>query len=133
MNAGDEVCIEPSRFASVFLDSAARRFESVQVHPLSEWDRRRTVWDQVRAAVRSPTAARAVEQSLREARERWTDADGALDEAAWSDWVRAVLANEWNASGSDLQILEPAARNGLLERVLSWHLHVLKQTTGAIP
>ena len=133
MKAGDEVCVEPSRFASVFLDSTARRFEPVQVHPLSEWDRRRTVWDQVRAAVPSPTAARAVEQSLREARERWTDADGALDEAAWSDWVRAVLANEWNASGSDLQILEQAARNGLLERVLSWHLHVLKQTTGATP
>lgn len=130
---GDEVCVEPSRFASLFIDSTARRFEPVQVHPLSEWSLRRATWDRVRAATPSLTAARAVEQSLREARERWTDADGALDETAWSAWVRAVLANEWNASERDLNDLEQAARDGLLERVLSWHLHVLKQTTGATP
>lgn len=133
LKAGDEVCVDPSRYASVFLDSTARRFEPVQVHALSEWDRRRAVWDQVRAAVPSPTAARAVEQSLREARERWTDADGALDETAWSAWVCTVLANEWNANERDLKDLEQAARDGLLERVLSWHLHVLKQTTGVTP
>jgi hypothetical protein len=132
LKAGDEVCVEPSRYASVFLDSTARRFEPVQVHPLSEWDRRRAVWDRVRA-VPSPSAARAVEQSLRDARERWTDADGVLNETAWSEWVRAVLANEWNASERDLNDLEQAARDGVLERVLSWHLHVLKQTTGATP
>jgi hypothetical protein len=133
LEVGDEVSVEPSRFASLFLDSTARRFEPVQVHPLFEWDRRRTIWEQVRTTVPSPTAARAVEQSLREARARWTDSDGALDEAAWNDWVHAVLANEWSASGRDLQDLEEAARDGLLERVLSWHLHVLKQTTGVTP
>jgi hypothetical protein len=133
LKADDEVCVEPSRFVSVFLDSTARRFEHLQVHPLSEWERRRIVWDQVGKVAPSLTAARAVEQSLREARERWTDADGSLDTAAWSAWVRAVLANEWNASERDLNDLEQAARDGLLERVLSWHLHVLKQTTGATP
>lgn len=133
VKAGDEVCVAPSRFVSMFLDSTARRFEPVQVHPLSEWDRRRTLWEHVGKAVPSLTAARVVEQSLREARERWTDADGALDETAWSAWVRAVLANEWNASERDLSDLEQAARDGLLERVLSWHLHVLKQEIGATP
>lgn len=130
---GDEVFVEPSRFASVFLESTARRFEPVEVHPLSEWDRRRTAWDQVGKTAPSLTAARAVERSLREARERWTDADGSLDETAWSTWVRAVLANEWNARARDLNALEHAARDGLLERVLSWHLHVLKQKTGVNP
>ena len=133
LKVDDEICVEPSRFAALFLDSTARRFEPVQVHPLSEWDRGHTVWERVRAAVPSLTAARAVEQSLREARECWTDADGALDETAWSAWVRAVLANEWNASERDLNDLEQAARDGLLERVLSWHLHVLKQSTGVTP
>lgn len=133
LKAGDEVCVEPSRYALVFLDSTARRFEPVQVHPLAEWDRHREVWDQVLAAVPSPTAALAVEQSLRDARERWTDADGVLDETAWSEWVRAVLANEWNASERDLNDLEQAARDGVLERVLSWQLHVLQPTTGATP
>lgn len=131
LKAGDDVCVAPSRFASVFLDSTARRFEAVRVHPLSEWDRRRTIWEHVGRAAPSLTAARAVEQLLREARERWTDADGALDETTWSGWARAVLANEWNVSERDLSVLEQAAREGLLERVLSWHLHVLKQTTGA--
>lgn len=129
LKADDEICVEPSRFSSVFLDSTARRFEPVRVYPLSEWDRRRTLWDQVRIAVPSPTAARAVEQALREARERWTDAEGVLDEVVWSDWVRAVLANEWSARDQDFQDLEQAARDGLLERVLTWHLHVLKPTT----
>lgn len=135
LKVDDEVYVDPSHFASLFLDSTARRFEPVQEHPhpLSEWDRRRIVWDQVGKAVPSLTAARAVEQLLREARERWTDPDGALDEAAWSAWVRAVLANEWNANERDLPDLEQAARDGLLERVLSWHLHVLKQTTGVTP
>lgn len=134
----NEVLVEPSRYASVFLDSTARRFDPVEVHPLSEWCRRRTVWKQVRKAAPSVTAARAVEQSLREARDRWTDADGTLDETAWKAWVRAVLVNEWNASGPDLNELERAACEGagspsgtpqsVLERVLDWHLHVLKQT-----
>ncbi len=132
LRIGDEVCVEPSRFAAVFLDSTARRFDPVEVHPLSEWDRRRTVWDQVRAAAPSLTTAHAVEQLLREARERWTDANGALDETAWKAWVRAVLVNEWNASGRDLNDLEQAACDGVLERVLGWHLRVLKQTTGAM-
>lgn len=132
LKPNDEVFVEPSRYASVFLDSTARRFEPIAVHPLSEWDRRRAVWDQVGKAAPSLTAARAVEQSLREARERWTDENGVLDCAAWSAWVHAVLANEWNAK-EHLQDLEHAARDGLLERVLSWHLHVLKQTTGVTP
>src|SRR5690606_34941396 len=134
----DIVCVEPSRYASVFLDSTARRFDPVEVHPLSEWSRRRSVWKQVLKTAPSVTAARAVEQSLREARDRWTDADGTLDETAWKAWVRAVLVNEWNASGPDLNELERAACEGagspsgtpqsVLERVLDWHLHVLKQT-----
>lgn len=133
LKPGDEVSIEPSRFASVFLDSTARRFESVSVHPLSEWGRRRTAWNQVCISVPSLSAARAVEQSLREARERWTDVDGLLDDAAWNCWVRSVLANEWGISEHELQNLELAARDGLLERVLSWHLHVLKEETGVTP
>lgn len=128
----DMVCVEPSRFAAVFLDSTARRFGPVEVHPLSEWDRRRTVWEQVVKAAPSVTAARAVEQFLREARERWTDTDGTLDETAWKAWVRAVLVNEWNASGRELNELERAACDGVLERALDWHLRVLKQTTGAM-
>ncbi|MBX3183951.1 MAG: hypothetical protein KIT72_00380 [Polyangiaceae bacterium] len=132
LKPGDEVFVEPSRYACVFLDSTACRFEPITVHPLSEWDRRRTVWDLVEKAAPSLTAARAVEQSLREARERWTDENGVLDCAAWTGWVHAVLANEWNAK-EHLQDLEHAAQDGLLERVLSWHLHVLKQTTGVSP
>ena len=131
LKVGDEVRVTPSRVAYVYLDSTARRFEPVQVHPLSECDRRRTIWEQVGKAARSITAARAVEQSLREARERWTDDNGVLDDAVWSDWVHAVLAIEWSVNEHDLGDLEQAARDGLLERVLSWHLHVLKQKMGA--
>lgn len=133
LKVGDEVRVEPSRFASVFLDSTARRFEPVQVLPLSEWDRCQTLWDQVCVAAGSTTKARAVEQSLLDARESWTNANGELDKTTWSAWVRAVLVNEWNPGDFALSDLEQAARDGLLERVLSWHLHVLKSKIGATP
>jgi CRISPR-associated Csx11 family protein len=126
-----KVWVEPSRYASVFIDSTARRFEPVEVYPLSEWDRCREVWALVKKAAPSLTTALAVEHSLTDARRRWTDADIALDETAWGAWARAVLANEWNASEDQLIELEAAARDGLLKRVLSWHLHVLKQKIGA--
>lgn len=132
LKPGDEVLVEPSRFASVFLDTTARRFEPVQVHPLSDWAKQQTIWEQVRSAATSLTAARVVEQSLRDARERWTDVDGAIDESVWSDWVRAVLANEWNLSDHELEDLEQAARDGTLERVLDWYLHVLKHKNWSV-
>jgi hypothetical protein len=128
LQQGDSIKVESSRFATVFLDSTARRFEPIRARPLSEWQRRQRVWQLVKAAASSSTAARAVEQALCEARERWTDPNGTLDEQAWRDWIHAVLANEWNANANDLKELEETARSGLLEEVLSWHLHVLKQT-----
>jgi len=133
LSSGDEVRVEPSRFAAVFLDSTARRFEPTRLHPLSDWQRSLRIWQLVEKAALSSTAAHAVEQSLGEARQRWTNAEGTLDDSAWNDWIAAVLTNEWNARGSDLTELEKAARDGLLEHVLSWHLHVLKQKIGEKP
>lgn len=133
LKSGDEVRVDPSRFAAVFLDSTARRFEPTRQHPLSDWQRSLRIWQLVEKAALSSTAAHAVEQSLGEARERWTNVEGALDDSAWNDWIAAVLTNEWNARGSDLTELEKAARDGLLEHVLSWHLHVLKQKIGEKP
>lgn len=133
LRSGDEVRVDPSRFAAVFLDSTARRFEPTRLHPLSDWQRSLRIWQLVEKAALSSTAAHAVEQSLGEARERWTNAEGELDDSAWNDWIAAVLTNEWNARGSDLTELEKAARDGLLEHVLSWHLHVLKQKIGEKP
>lgn len=125
--------VELSRFAAVFLDSTARRFEPTRLHPLSDWQRSLRIWQLVEKAALSSTAAHAVEQSLGEARQRWTNAEGTLDDSAWNDLIAAVLTNEWNARGSDLTELEKAARDGLLEHVLSWHLHVLKQKIGEKP
>jgi len=133
LKSGDEVRVDPSRFAAVFLDSTARRFEPTRQHPLSDWQRSLRIWQLVEKAALSSTAAHAVEQSLGEARERWTNVEGALDDSAWNDWIAAVLTNEWNARGSDLTELEKAACDGLLEHVLSWHLHVLKQKIGEKP
>jgi len=127
LKPGDNVTVAPARFSRVFLDTTARRFEPIRVWPLSDWNQQREIWRIVTESARSLTAARGVEQSLREAREHWTGPDGTLDAATWLTWVRAVLANEWTARGAQLETLVAAAPSGLLEHVLTWNLHVLKR------
>jgi len=127
---GDEIAVAPSRFTQLFLDTTARRFEPIRVRALSDWKRQQKIWQIVAKCALSQTAALTVEQSLRETLERWTDISGALNESVWHKWVHAVLVNEWNVSPTEAKELEGAACDGLLENVLNWNLHVLKQKIG---
>jgi CRISPR-associated Csx11 family protein len=130
LRAGDEIVVAPSRYASLFLDTTARRFEPSPPSCLSDWRRRREIWSLATRCSPSQTSALAIEGSLRDARARWTDALGELHETAWRPWVRALLCNEWNVDETQLATLLDAASTGILEDALSWNLHVLKRKIG---
>ncbi len=123
---GDGILLRPALFARIFVDSTGRRFEPARLWYLSDWKTARDVWALARAHAPSITAIRNVEAAIADARERWTGVDGKVDEDAWLAFVRATLVNYWDLPASALEALVDAARRGLLEESLFWHLHVLK-------
>ena len=134
LRTGDGIRVMPSRIATVFLDSTARRFDTPSVRPLSDWKRMLEIWRLVQERAPSLTAVRAMAAALADARSRWSEPDGRpgsdwLRETAtrsWLDFVRALLSKEWSVSGAALDTLVEAARTGVLQGSLTWHLQVLK-------
>lgn len=126
--AGDGIRIVPSRYAVVFLDGTARRFEPMEVRYLSDWPRLRQTWDLLCRTAPSKTSLRRVWTTLADARERWRTGEDASSEtfAEWVFLVRAVLASELGAKPPALDSLVEAAASGLLESTLDWHLRILK-------
>jgi CRISPR-associated Csx11 family protein len=129
LRPGDGIRVAPSRVARVFLDSTARRFEPVLVRPLDDLRVTRETWRLVQDAAPSLTAARALEAILLEKQEVWSFPMDANTQASWLDFVRASLVNLWSVHGAALDTLVDAARRGILQETLAWHLHVLKQDT----
>jgi len=129
LRPGDGIRVAPSRIARVFLDSTARRFEPVPVRYLDDWRMGREIWRLVREAAPSLTAARALEAILLDKQAAWAFPAVATNQDSWLDFVRASLVNLWAARGAALDTLVDAARRGILQETLAWHLHVLKQET----
>jgi CRISPR-associated Csx11 family protein len=125
---GDGVAVAPSRFAMIFMDSTARRFERAEVTYLSEWMRLRQTWDLLCRTAPSVTALRGAWAALADARERWKVDTGASRDgaAAWASLARSVLANDLGARPPELEALVDAAVSGVLEKSLEWHLRILK-------
>lgn len=134
LRTGDGIRVMPSGIATVFLDSTARRFDTPSVRPLSDWKRMLEIWRLIQERAPSLTAVRAMAAALADARSRWSEPDGRpgrdrLSETAtrsWLDFVRALLSTEWSISGAVLDTLVEAARTGVLQESLTWHLQVLK-------
>jgi hypothetical protein len=114
----------------VFLDSTARRFEPIEVRPLSDFRRMRETWSLLIGTAPSLTALRAAWDELERARSKWQDADGRwLDgaEAEWTALVRTVLREHLDTPDTTLDTLVVAARDGVLARTIEWHLVLLKE------
>jgi CRISPR-associated Csx11 family protein len=127
LRPGDGICVAPARVARVFLDSTARRFEPVPVRNLDDWLAGREIWRLVREVAPSLTAARTLEAVLLDKQETWAFPDSGVSQDAWLDFVRASLVNLWSVRGTALDTLVDAARRGILQETLAWHLHVLRQ------
>jgi hypothetical protein len=130
LKSGDGIFIYPSRIATVFMDSAARRFEPVRPVPLSEWQWTRDLWKLVDRSVPGQTALRGAWSELAGQRGAWQGPDGEWLEGgrtAWLDLARAVFHTRLGVRGACLETLAHAAGDGSLDRCLEWHISVLKQ------
>ncbi|CAB4243741.1 conserved protein of unknown function [Methylacidimicrobium sp. AP8] len=127
---GDRIQIAPARFALLFLESTAGRFEPVRPRYLSDWKRLRSIWSLLRREAPSITALRRAWSILVEVREDWDGpaADPAETRRAWVELARPVLAQCLEVEGAVLETLVDAAASGILELTLDWHLRALKES-----
>jgi hypothetical protein len=130
LRSGDGVFVYPSYITTVFLDSTASRFEPLSRRQLMQWRRMRDLWRLIDRAVPSQTALRGAWSELVERREAWQGSEGTWlegGEGAWLDLVRAVFHERLGVRSARLETLVQAARDGLLEWSLEWHMGVLKK------
>ena len=130
LRRGDGLVVNPSRLAAIFLDTTARRFDRPTTWPLAEFQRMREIWELIVRVAPSLTAARGAWSELAERSRAWRDPAGRwLSEGKeqWLKLARGVLPDRLGASGAALETLVEAARDGLLEWALEWHLTWLKE------
>lgn len=132
LRSGDGILVYPSYITTIFMDSTARRFERMAIwrHRLGEWQRMRELWQLVDRNASSQTALRGAWSELVERREAWQGPDGTWLEGGkdvWLDLVRTVFHKRLGVRNARLETLVRAARDGLLEWSLEWHMGVLKK------
>jgi CRISPR-associated Csx11 family protein len=130
LGRGDGVVVHPSRVAAVFLDATARRFEKARSWYLSDFHRMRDTWDLLARAAPSLGALRGAWAEIEEQQTAWRSPDGewlAGGEEEWIELAHAVLRNRLGVSGAALEHLTEAARDGILEWAIEWHLGWLKE------
>jgi CRISPR-associated Csx11 family protein len=136
LRIGDGVLVHPSLITTVFMDGTARRFEPLERRQLMQWRRMRDLWKLLDHAVPSQTALRGTWSELVERRETWQGPDRRWlegGEAAWLDLVRAVFHERLGVRSARLETLVQAARDGLLQWSLEWHMSVLKKHVSGLP
>jgi hypothetical protein len=130
LHRGDGVVVHPSRVTAVFLDATARRFEKAKSWHLSDFGRMRDTWDLLARTAPSLTALRGAWAELEERQIAWRGPDGAWLAGGEEEWIalaHAVLRNRLGVSGAALEHLTEAARVGILEWAIEWHLGWLKR------
>jgi hypothetical protein len=130
LGRGDGVFVHPSRVTAVFLDATARRFEKARSWYLSDFRRMRDTWDLLARAAPSLGALRGAWAEIEERQTAWRSPDGewlAGGEEEWIELAHAVLRNRLGVSGAALEHLTEAARDGILEWAIEWHLGWLKE------
>ena len=135
LRPGDGLVVHPSRIATVFLDTTARRFDPPEVRPLGDFERMRAVWDLLVRQTPSLSALRGVRSELEERARNWRDPEGRWlpgAEAEWLELARAILRDRLGISGAALEALVEAARHGTLGWTLEWHLTWLKESLGGV-
>jgi len=130
LRPGDGVEVNESLIACVFLDTTARRFEPATMWPLADFYRMCETWMLLERTAPSLTALRGAWAELAERRDAWCDPDDRWLPGAQEQWlalVRAVLKDRLQVTGAALEALVDAAREGILEWAMEWHLTWLKE------
>jgi hypothetical protein len=130
LKRGDGVRVHPSRVMTVFLDGASGRFESVRKSYVSDFRRMRAVWDLLAMSVPSASSLRAVWMELDASRRAWQNVEGEWlpgGEEEWARLVRAMFSSRLGMHGAALEELTEAARHGILDWAIEWHMRWLKK------
>jgi len=130
LRSGDGIFVYPPFIATVFMDDTAKRFEAVKRRQLMEWRRMQDIWRLIEGIRSSQSALRGAWFELVERRDAWQGPNRTWLEGgqeAWLDLVRAVFRERLRARGACLETLVQAARDGLLDWSLEWHMSVLKK------
>ncbi len=141
LQVGDGLLVYPSYIATVFLDSTAKRFEPLKCRYLGQWHCMRELWQLIDGNIPSQTALRGAWSELIGKRDSWQEpgppptAPAAQagrtwlegGEEAWLDLARAMFHRRLGVRGVDLETLVEAARDGLLDWCLEWHMSILKR------
>lgn len=130
LRIGDGIYVDPSRIAAVFLDTTARRFERPSLRYLSDFERMRETWRLLRESVPSITALRGAWAEMEARQVDWRDTDGKWLPEAEEQLVelsRSIFSSRLGISGTKLQTLVDAARSGIVEWAIEWHLRWLKE------
>jgi len=130
LRSGDCVFVYPSLVTTVFMNSAARRFEPLDIRSLTDWLRMRDLWRLIDRHAPSQTALHGAWSEIIERREAWQGPEGTWLEGgktAWLDFARAVFHERLGVRGACLETLVAAAGDRLLDWSLEWHMSILKK------
>lgn len=126
---GDGIYIKPAVIGTVFMESAASRFDNIFVYNLDNWQKMTDLWHVLERLAPSQTALRGVWDIICEHKERWQGQncgwkDG--EEKTWLAFVRSIVYDRFDAEPASLEYLVNTVNTGLFDRCMDWHIRVLK-------
>jgi hypothetical protein len=128
LQIGDGVFVAPARVATLFMDSAAARFEKIEPFYAEDWQKARALWQLLVRVAPSQTALQRFRSALNQLDQAWRQGPDQASADLWQATVHALLVEHLGAKGAALEELTEAAAKGLLQHVIQWHLTVLKET-----
>ena len=129
LRPGDGIYITPAVMGTIFMDSAANRFDNIPTYLLDEWKIITDLWLLLKRVAPSQTSLLSVWTLINEYRERWQSFEGdftAEGRETWLSFVRSILSDRFNLEPASLEYLVHTVDNGLFERCMDWHVRVMK-------
>ncbi|BCP67172.1 hypothetical protein TthHB5018_b21060 (plasmid) [Thermus thermophilus] len=129
LRPGDGVKVFPARVKTLFMESAAARFDVAPPRYLEDWAAMREVWGLLQRVAPSQTALQRLRSELARLEKEWGSPEG-VPEDLWRDTLRGLLVHHLEAKGTPLEALTEAAVQGTLQWALDWHLTAMKERGG---
>ncbi|BAW00524.1 uncharacterized protein TTMY_0110 [Thermus thermophilus] len=130
LRPGDGFKVFPARVKTLFMESAAARFDVTPPRYLEDWTAMREVWRLLQRVAPSQTALQRLRSELARLEKDWRSADGRLEASPelWEETLRSVLAHHLGVHGAAFEALTAAAVDGVLQWALDWHMTALKES-----
>jgi hypothetical protein len=130
LSSGDGIQVFPARVKTLFLESAAARFDTTPPRYLEEWNQMRAVWELLQRVAPSQATLQHLRSELTRLEVGWRSPDGhfAPPENLWRDTLRSLLVHHLEVKGAALEMLTDSATEGILQWALDWHMTALKES-----